>query len=56
METWAYWMFGVMALGMVLKGLCIALVDYPRTSGRGTDAIDIIIVMGFLIWGSCVLW
>ena len=56
MQTWAMWTFGLIAFSAVTKALVIGFGDYPRTHGRGTDAIDLVIAFAVLLWGACAIW
>ena len=56
MQTWAMWTFGLIAFSAVTKALVIGFADYPRTHGRGTDAIDLVIAFAWLVWGACAIW
>jgi len=56
MQTWAIWTFGLMAVSAVLRALLIGLADYPRTVGRGTDVLDLMAAVAWLMWGVSAIW
>ena len=56
METWSYWMFGMLAADSFIRMLCLSLRPYPRERTRGMDLADLFTNVGFIVWGLIVLW
>jgi len=56
MELFVKVVFWLLGISVVLKCLCLGLLDYPRKTNRLLDLMDLLIALPFLLWAAVLLW
>lgn len=56
MRTWYLWTLGYLSLSAVLKLIVVGFHEaYPRLTSRGSDALDVFILLAWVVWGLLML-
>jgi uncharacterized membrane protein YidH (DUF202 family) len=56
MKIWAITLLGLLTFEIILKILCLGILDYPRETRRSQDMVDIFYALFLIAWGLLAIF